>query len=180
MKIYTRTGDSGETSLFDGTRVPKHDLRVVAYGEVDELNAAVGLAAAHVAHPDVAALLPEIERDLFAMGGQLSNPLEKSPKKVAKSAIEPERVQALERAIDALDQGLPPLRRFILPGGSSGGGLLHLARAICRRAERAVVALDREQGVNPVVLQYLNRLSDYLFTAARAENQRAGVPEIEW
>jgi cob(I)alamin adenosyltransferase len=180
VKIYTRTGDQGQTSLFDGSRVPKDELRVCAYGEVDELSAALGLAHAQVTHPDVAALLPEIERDLFAIGGQLANPTQQSPRKVAKSALDPGRVERLEQAIDALEQTLLPLKRFILPGGSVGGAALHLARAVCRRAERAVVALDRAHAVNPVLLQYLNRLSDYLFVAARAENRQAGAPEMEW
>lgn len=180
MKIYTKTGDAGETSLFDGSRVPKDDLRVTAYGEVDELNAAVGLAQAHVTHPDVLPLLTEVERDLFALGGQLANPTFLSPKKVAKSELAEDRVQRLEEAIDALEGDLPRLTRFILPGGSVGGAVLHLARAVCRRAERAVVALHSQEAVNPVILQYLNRLSDYLFVAARAENRRAGAVEVEW
>ncbi|MFN2431416.1 MAG: cob(I)yrinic acid a,c-diamide adenosyltransferase [Gemmatimonadota bacterium] len=180
MKIYTRTGDAGETSLFDGTRVSKDDLRVRAYGEVDELNAALGVAHASATHPEVLALLPELERDLFALGGQLANPAERSPRKVAKSALGHERVERLEQAIDALEEELPPLKRFILPGGSPGGAALHLARAVCRRAERAVVSLGRAETVSPVVFQYLNRLSDWLFVAARAENRRAGVEEVEW
>jgi cob(I)alamin adenosyltransferase len=180
VKIYTRTGDAGETSLFDGSRVPKDDPRVAAYGEVDELNAAIGLAHAHVSHAEVSALLLEIERDLFAVGGQLANPRERSPKKMAKSTLGPDRIERLEAAIDALEATLPPLKRFILPGGVPGGAALHLARAVCRRAERAVVALGRAETLNPLLFQYLNRLSDYLFVAARAENLRAGVAETEW
>jgi cob(I)alamin adenosyltransferase len=180
VKIYTRTGDQGETSLFDGSRVPKDEARVVAYGEVDELNAAVGLAQSQASHPDVLGLLAEVERDLFAIGGQLANPAGSSPKKVAKSALGEERVRRLEEAIDALEAELPPLKRFILPGGSPGGAALHFARAVCRRAERAVVTLARSEPVGPTVLAYLNRLSDYLFVAARAENRAAGAPEIEW
>ncbi len=180
MKIYTRTGDEGDTSLFDGSRVPKDDPRVRAYGEVDELNAALGLAASLAGHPPVLELLRVVERDLFRLGGQLANPTLQSPKKVAKSELPEGRVEALEKAIDALEETLPPLRRFILPGGSRGGAALHLARAVCRRAERAVVSLGRESEVNPLVIRYLNRLSDYLFVAARAENRLAGEPEIEW
>lgn len=180
MKIYTRTGDAGETSLFDGARVAKDDLRIVAFGEVDELNAALALAQAHASHPGVLPLLVDIERDLFAIGGQLANPQQRSPKKVAKSALDPARVAALEHSIDALDTELPPLQRFILPGGAPAGAALHLARAVCRRAERAVVTLHRHDPVNPVILEYLNRLSDWLFTAARAENRRAGAEEVEW
>ncbi len=180
MKIYTRTGDGGETSLFDGTRVPKDDVRVAAYGEVDELNAAIGAARTHVSRGDVSALLGEVERDLFALGGQLANPAGSSPKKVAKSDLPEERVRRLEEAIDALEAGLPPLKRFILPGGSPGGAALHLARAVCRRAERAVVTLACGQPLNPLLLEYLNRLSDYLFVAARAENRAAGSAETEW
>ena len=180
MKLYTRTGDEGQTSLFDGSRVWKDDRRVAAYGDVDELNAALGVAQAHVSHPAVSALLVELERDLFAVGGQLANPAAASPKKVAKSALGEERVRRLEEAIDELETTLPPLKRFILPGGSPGGATLHLARAVCRRAERAVVALAREQELNPLLLRYLNRLSDYLFVAARAENALRGASETEW
>lgn len=180
MKVYTRTGDGGETSLFDGTRVSKDDPRVAAYGEVDELNAALGLARAQVSHPAVTAVLLEVARDLFAVGGQLANPAGASPKKVAKSALPADRVRRLEQAIDALEETLPPLKRFILPGGSAGGAALHLARAICRRAERAVVSLARLEPLDGILLEYLNRLSDYLFVAARAENRRAGAPETEW
>jgi cob(I)alamin adenosyltransferase len=180
LKIYTRTGDAGETSLFDGTRVSKDDLRVAAYGEVDELNAAIGFARTHVSRADVSALLAEVQRDLFGVGGQLANPAGSSPKKVAKSALSEGSVQRLEEAIDALEAGLPPLKRFILPGGSMGGAALHLARAVCRRAERAVVSLGRQEPLNPVLLEYVNRLSDYLFVAARAECQSAGFPEIQW
>jgi cob(I)alamin adenosyltransferase len=180
VKIYTRTGDLGETSLFDGTRVPKDDRRVAAYGDVDELNAAIGLAQAGVTHPDVLVLLAEIEGDLFALGGQLANPTRRSPRKVAKSRLAADRVLRLEQAIDGLEASLPPLKRFILPGGSPAGAALHLARAVCRRAERSVVALSREEDVDPLLLQYLNRLSDYLFVAARSENRLAGAPETEW
>jgi cob(I)alamin adenosyltransferase len=180
LKIYTRTGDRGETSLFDGRRVSKDDLRVAAYGEVDELNAFLGRAAAEVSRAEVQELLREIQSDLFAVGGQLANPLQRSPKKVEKSALDAGRIERLERAIDLLEEALPPLKRFILPGGSPGGALLHVARAICRRAERTVVSLDRQEPVNPLILSYLNRLSDYLFVAARAENERAGAREVEW
>ena len=180
MKIYTRTGDAGETSLFDGRRVPKDESRVAAYGEVDELNAAIGLALAHVAHPAVAVLLPDVQRDLFALGGQLANPGGASPRKVAKSELPAARVQRLEDAIDALEATLPALKRFVLPGGSPGGATLHLARAVCRRAERAVVSLGREEPLNPLLLQYINRLSDYLFVAARAENRMARADEVAW
>jgi cob(I)alamin adenosyltransferase len=180
VKIYTRTGDAGETSLFDGTRVPKDDLRVRAYGEVDELNAAIGAAAVHASHPDVRAALAAVGRDLFAVGGQLANPLRRSPKKVARSELPAARIEQIEASIDALEADLPALKRFILPGGGPAGAALHLARAVCRRAERAVVALAREDGVAPEVLAYLNRLSDWLFTAARVENRRAGIPEVEW
>ena len=180
MRVYTRTGDAGETSLFDGTRVAKDDGRVAAYGDVDELSAAVGAARARVGIPETAALLAEIQRDLFAIGGQLANPAERSPKKVAKSALGADRVERLERAIDELEGALPPIKRFILPGGSPAAAALHVARAVCRRAERTVVGLARLEPLSPVVLPYLNRLSDYLFTAARAENRRAGMAEVEW
>ena len=177
MKIYTKTGDTGDTSLFGGLRVRKDDVRVDAYGEVDELNAWLGLARAS-GSGGLDAELEQISRDLFALGAQLADPGEKLAPRVAKAAIVDADVERLEQLIDRLEAELPPLRRFILPGGGSAGAALHVARTVCRRAERRMVALDPP--VDGVLLRYVNRLSDLLFVMARVVNQRAGAPETEW
>ena len=174
MKIYTRTGDAGETSLFDGTRVKKDDARVDAYGEVDELNAWLGLVRAASSDPELDEELVRIQRDLFALGAQLADPADKIAERVTKAALGDEEVARLERLIDRLEQDLPPLRRFILAGGTPAGAALHVARTVCRRAERRMVAL--QPPVDPVLLRYVNRLSDLLFVLARAVNHRAGAP----
>lgn len=179
MKIYTRTGDNGETSLFDGRRVSKADLRVDAYGEVDELNAAIGAVLAGGVDADIAAMLESIERDLFAVGGRLADPDHKVAGRVQKVAVGAAEVGRLEQWIDRLEAELPPLRRFILPGGSPAGAALHVARTVCRRAERRLTSLGPDEVENDV-RAYVNRLSDFLFVAARAVNRRAGVPELEW
>jgi cob(I)alamin adenosyltransferase len=179
VKIYTKTGDAGETSLFDQTRVSKADPRVDAYGEVDELNACLGLARAAGVDADVAASIDAIQKQLFALGARLADPSAKIAARVAKAAITEADVAALEQTIDRLETELPPLRRFILPGGAPAGAQLHLARTVCRRAERRVIALGPAE-VEPILVVYLNRLSDLLFVMARAVNHRAAVPEIEW
>jgi cob(I)alamin adenosyltransferase len=179
VKIYTKTGDTGQTSLFDNTRVSKADARVDAYGEVDELNACLGVVLAAGVRDDIASEVLAIQRDLFAVGARLADPAERIAGRVAKAAVAEEDVQRLERCIDRLDGELPPLRRFILPGGTQGGALLHLARTVCRRAERRVVGLG-PNAVEPIVVIYLNRLSDLLFTMARAVNHHARVHEVEW
>ena len=179
MKIYTRTGDAGETSLFDGTRVPKTHPRVVAYGDVDELQAALGVSAASGLDPALADMIVSIQRDLFALGARLADPAHRIAPRVSKVVISDESVERLERWIDRLDSELPPLRHFILSGGSAAGASLHLARTVCRRAERAVLALGSD-AVEPIVIVYINRLSDLLFVMARAANHRAGVAETEW
>lgn len=179
MKIYTKTGDAGETSLFDGTRVPKTHPRVVAYGEVDELQAVLGVSAAAELQPALADMIVAIQRDLFALGARLADPAHRIATRVAKVVISNESVERLEGWIDRLESELPPLRHFILSGGSTGGASLHLARTVCRRAERAVLALGAD-AVEPIVLAYLNRLSDLLFVMARAANHHAGVAETEW
>jgi cob(I)alamin adenosyltransferase len=179
MKIYTKTGDSGETSLFDNTRVSKADPRVDAYGEVDELNACLGAARAAGVDTDVAGLIESLQKDLFALGARLADPSARIAPRVDKVTIDAATVQRLEQAIDRLEETLPPLRRFILPGGSPAGALLHLARTVCRRAERRVIALGADV-VDPMLVVYLNRLSDLLFVVARAVNHRAGIPETEW
>jgi cob(I)alamin adenosyltransferase len=179
VKIYTKTGDAGETSLFDNTRVSKADPRVEAYGEVDELNACLGVACAAGLDADLTSVLTAIQRDLFAVGARLADPSSRIAARVEKAAVSQDDVERLEQTIDRLEETLPPLRRFILPGGSSAGALLHLARTVCRRAERRAIALGPD-AVEPLVLVYLNRLSDLLFVVARAANHRAGVPETEW
>ena len=178
MKIYTKTGDRGETSLFDGTRVRKTDPRVAAYGDVDELQAALGVAAAHAPDQELADMVIALQRDLFALGARLADPAHKIAPRVSKIVIDDASITRLEGWIDGLEERMPPLRHFILSGGSPPGASLHLARTVCRRAERAVLSLGND--VEPVVLVYLNRLSDLLFVMARAANHRAGVPETEW
>jgi cob(I)alamin adenosyltransferase len=179
VKIYTRTGDSGDTGLFDGTRVTKADPRVAAYGDVDELNAWLGLVRANGPGDDLGAMLEQIQRDLFALGARLADPSKKIAERVTKAAITPEDIARLEASIDRLEAELPPLRRFILAGGCPVGATLHVARTVCRRAERGMVGLGPE-AFEPELLTYINRLSDLLFVMARASNHRAGVPETNW
>jgi cob(I)alamin adenosyltransferase len=179
VKIYTRTGDSGDTALFDGTRVLKSDPRVAAYGDLDELNARLGLAIAHLNDEDVAPKLRQVQRDLFAIGARLADPSHRIAGRVTKAVISDEDIARLEGWIDGFDAGLATLRRFILAGGSPAGASLHVARTVCRRAERAMVGLG-DQAFENELLRYVNRLSDLLFTMARAVNQRAGMPEVEW
>jgi cob(I)alamin adenosyltransferase len=181
MKIYTRTGDQGDTALFGGGRVPKDDPRVVAYGDVDELNSAMGLVRATEPVELFEPVLESIQRDLFSIGGQLATP---DPSRVAKALMKadlsPERVIELERLMDAADHELPPLRAFVLPAGTPKAAALHLARTVCRRAERSVVHLAHESQVPQLFIVYLNRLSDLLFTLARLANHRAGVNDVTW
>ena len=179
MKIYTKTGDDGETSLFDNSRVSKANARVNAYGEVDELNACLGAARAAGLDADLAGLVEGLQKELFAVGARLADPGKRIAGHVNKAAVGEDDIARLEQAIDRLEAELPPLRRFILPGGSPAGAVLHLARTICRRAERCVVGLGPGAVESPVIV-YLNRLSDLLFVMARAANHRAGVPETEW
>jgi cob(I)alamin adenosyltransferase len=179
MKIYTRTGDAGDTSLFDGTRVQKSDARVAAYGDVDELGAWIGFAAALLPDVELHGMLQRIQRDLFALGARLADPAHRIAGRVEKVAVGDADVRRLEEWIDRLEAGLPPLRRFILAGGTQGGAALHVARTVCRRAERAMVALGRD-ALEPALLVYVNRLSDLLFVMARAANHRAGSPELDW
>ena len=179
MRIYTKTGDSGETSLFDQTRVPKSHPRVEAYGDVDELNACLGAARAAGADPDLDGALETIQRQLFAVGARLADPAAKIAARVEKATVQAADVERLEKWIDSFEQALPPLRKFILPGGSVCGAWLHLSRTVCRRAERRVVGLG-EAAVEPIVVVYLNRLSDLLFVMARTASHRQGSPEAEW
>jgi cob(I)alamin adenosyltransferase len=181
MRIYTRTGDEGETGLFGGGRVRKDDPRVTAYGEVDELNSAIGVARAAEPAQLFDAELEAIQRDLFSIGGQLATPdPEKVRKALEKAALSTERVGDFERAMDAADAELPPLRAFVLPAGTPKAAALHLARTVCRRAERGVISLAREHPVPTLFVVYLNRLSDYLFTLARLANHRAGRGDVTW
>jgi cob(I)alamin adenosyltransferase len=182
VKIYTGTGDGGETALMGGGRVSKDHIRVQAYGEVDETNAAVGFARTCAPAEFEDALLAAIQRDLFTIGGRLAAPEPdrlKEPQR-AKVAVVPERIAALERAIDDATAELPPLAAFVLPGGTPKAAALHLARAVSRRAERAVVRLSHVEEVPGEVLVYLNRLSDLLFVLARLANRRAGTPDVTW
>jgi cob(I)alamin adenosyltransferase len=183
VKIYTRTGDAGDTGLFDGTRVLKSDPRVGSYGDVDELNAWLGLVRteASLDGPDtrMIAMVEQIQRDLFGLGARLADPANKIAGRVTKAAVTEEDISRLEGWIDLLETELPPLRRFILAGGSRTGAALHVARTICRRAERSIVGLGVD-AIEPVLIVYMNRLSDLLFVMARAANRRAGAAETEW
>ena len=180
MKIYTRAGDQGRTRLVDGSEVGKDHLRVQAYGDVDELNALLGLVRAGSPDLELSSLLEGVQRDLFALGAQLADPRSQVGERKEKATLTAERVTRLESAIDARDLVLPPLRAFILPGGSPLGALLHVARTACRRAERATVALAQTAPLDPLILVYLNRLSDLLFVLARHVNQMASRPEETW
>ncbi len=179
MKIYTKTGDGGETSLFGGGRVPKDDARVEAYGAVDELNAAIGLARALAPAAEVDVELARIQAELFAVGAELATPHD-ARAHGALPGVRGEWAEALERRMDRWDEELAALTAFVLPGGTSAAAALHVARATCRRAERRSVALSHLAHIDPAVVVYLNRLSDFLFEAARAENLRAGVAETLW
>jgi cob(I)alamin adenosyltransferase len=181
VKIYTKTGDAGDTGLFGGGRVQKDDPRVEAYGEVDELNAVLGLARAMEPLPRVDEILVPVQRDLFSIGALLATPdLDKMEKHLAKASIDERRIGDLERAIDDCEKELEPLRAFIIPGGSRKGAVLHVARTVCRRAERRVVTLQRDVEIPSLVVIYLNRLSDLLFMLARVANVRTGAGEVTW
>lgn len=180
MKLYTKTGDRGETGLIDGSRVGKDHPRVAAYGDVDELNATLGVLRAEAGGTSLDTLLRDIQRDLFAVGAQLADPRSRVGSQKAKAALTEAHVARLEAEIDAREGQVPALKVFILPGGSPLGAVLHLARTVCRRAERSAVALSRQDSVDPLIVVYLNRLSDLLFVAARLENHLSGSPEDPW
>jgi len=180
MKIYTRTGDDGSTGLFGGGRVQKSDTRVEAYGDVDELGSVLGLAGAELMSEDARALLLDIQSRLFDLGAELASTPGKDVDLGAVPRIDAESVAILERAIDTAEEPLPPLKTFVLAGGSPGARWLHLARTVCRRAERHLVRLSQAEPVRVEVIHYLNRLSDLLFVLARAENHRAGVEDQPW
>ena len=171
-KIATRTGDKGETGLGDGSRVPKDHRRVVALGEVDELNSALGVLLAETLPEEVQAAFHEVQHDLFDLGGELSIP--------GHTLLKPARVAFLDQALAAWNKDLAPLKEFVLPGGSRAAAAAHLARTVCRRAERSVVALGRKEAVAEPVRQYLNRLSDLLFVAGRVLNRAAGGGDVQW
>jgi len=171
-KITTRTGDAGETGLGDGSRVPKDHRRITALGDIDEINSALGLVLAEDLPPELRAALSEVQHDLFDLGGELSIP--------GHSLLKPGRVAVLEQHLEAWNRDLAPLKEFILPGGSRAAAAAHLARTVCRRAERSVVALAKKEKVSAPARQYLNRLSDLLFVAARALNRAAGLGDVQW
>jgi cob(I)alamin adenosyltransferase len=181
LKIYTRTGDAGSTALFGGGRVSKDHIRVIAYGDVDELNSLIGLVRATPPEAFEDALLESIQRDLFSIGGHLATPdPDKVRKALEKATLSDDRVAEFERVIDAADRTLAPLTAFVLPAGSPKAAILHLARTVCRRAERQVVHLAAQETVPELFLVYLNRLSDLLFTLARLANHQADVGDVTW
>ena len=181
LKIYTKTGDDGDTGLFGGGRVPKDHPRVSAYGEIDELNAVIGVARSVDVMPRIDEVLAPVQRDLFSLGALLATPdLEKMREQLTKARISDARIAQLEQAIDDGESELEPLKAFILPGGTPKAAALHVARTVCRRAERAVIHLQRDTEVPQIVIIYLNRLSDLLFVLARVANRRAGAGEVTW
>jgi cob(I)alamin adenosyltransferase len=177
LKIYTKGGDRGETGLVGGARVGKDDPRVAIYGDIDELNSVLGVARAQGLPQEVEAKIERIQAELFTLGSQLATP---DPDRPGAQRVQAEWVAAMEAEIDAADAELPRLRNFLLPGGVPGAAQLHLARAVCRRAERALVALGRRAALDPLVEVYVNRLSDWLFVMARAVNHRSGAVEPLW
>ncbi|OGS71158.1 MAG: ATP:cob(I)alamin adenosyltransferase [Flavobacteria bacterium RIFCSPLOWO2_12_FULL_35_11] len=186
MKIYTKTGDKGKTSLFGGTRVPKYHLRIEAYGTVDELNSYIGLIRDQKIDPHTTEILLKIQNELFTLGSMLATPPEKEILKSGKERLNinkvgEESVELLENEIDQMNESLPPMSHFILPGGHTTVSFCHITRCICRRAERITTLLNDESTINPQILVYLNRLSDYLFVLARKltiDNQALEIPWI--
>jgi cob(I)alamin adenosyltransferase len=179
MKIYTKTGDKGTTALVGGRRVSKGDLKIESYGTVDELNSWIGLVRDQPVNESRRDLLKEIQDRLFTIGADLASEPEQIRKKLIPSLVE-EDITLLENEMDQMDTGLPPLRAFVLPGGNQSVSFAHLARTVCRRAERLVIRLSEEEEVNPMVIKYLNRLSDYLFVLSRKMTQELGSEEITW
>lgn len=179
MKIYTKTGDDGTTSLFDGTRVPKNDLRIDAYGDVDELNSCLGVLRAKTgSFQDVQGLITTIQADLFALGAKLANPTQRKQKQ--KANFSADKITYLEQAIDKCESEIDPITEFMLPGGSEASAFCDLARTVCRRAERKMITLNHQESVDPSLLIYMNRLSDLLFMMARTLNKRSGVKDLAW
>jgi cob(I)alamin adenosyltransferase len=178
MKIYTKTGDKGDTSLFGGQRVPKDALRIEAYGTVDELNSVLGVVLADNTNERIAEILTHVQNQLFDLGADLATPRSVAAKTIKR--IEPKDAHSLEKIIDSLQSHLKPLRSFVLPGGSPVAARIHFARTVCRRVERVVVRLSRNEDIGEAIMVYLNRLSDLLFILARYANHAAGVQEIKW
>ena len=179
MKIYTKVGDNGTTGLFGGPRVPKDHLRVQAYGDVDELNSSLGLARADCSDPELGAILGRLQNQLFDLGSELATPDQAhAPKRVP--TVNESEIEQMEHEMDHFDEELEPLRAFVLPAGARLAAQLHVARTVCRRAERSAVTLAHDENVSAEALKFLNRLSDLLFTLARAANHRAGVAEVKW
>ncbi|NUQ37411.1 MAG: cob(I)yrinic acid a,c-diamide adenosyltransferase [Caldilineales bacterium] len=178
MKIYTKTGDLGETGLFGGRRVPKHHLRIDTYGTVDETNSLLGLAASLCPDPALRSVIERVQGELFELGADLATPADTASAHIVRVAAA--NVARLEEEIDAWEAELPPLAHFILPGGSQAGAAVHIARTVCRRAERLLTALAAAEPVSPNAQRYLNRLSDWLFVLARLLNHRLGEAETPW
>ncbi len=178
MKIYTKTGDEGQTSLFAGGRVNKDHVRLHAYGTVDELNSVLGMARVYPLDAELSQWLERVQMELFHVGADLATPLDAEASWVVR--VDAAMVEALEHEIDTLEAELVPLKNFIVPGGTPAAATLHFARTVCRRAERWLVTLSHESEINPYCKQYLNRLSDWLFVLARAANQRAGTSDVVW
>jgi cob(I)alamin adenosyltransferase len=180
MKIYTKTGDKGETSLFGGDRVSKDDLRIQSYGTVDELNSLLGVVLSELKTEELRPVIIKIQNDLFTLGSDLATPVEKGNKGFVIPRIDEKFVLYLEEFIDKYDRQLPELKNFILPGGLKSAALLHVARSVCRRAERETVTLSKNVEIGVQIIVYLNRLSDFLFVLARFENHRNGSQELNW
>ncbi len=180
MKIYTKTGDKGETSLFGGERVWKNNLRIECYGTVDELNAILGIALTEIKNKEIIDVLNKIQNELFVVGSDLATPKKETGNQPNVPRISKEHIERLEKQIDSFDSRLPELRNFILPGGSKGASTLHLGRTVCRRAERLVVHLVNEEKISEEIVVYLNRLSDLLFVLSRFENFTSKIEDICW
>ncbi len=178
MKIYTKTGDEGKTSLFGGERVDKNNIRIKAYGTVDELNSVIGLALSEKVDKRTNEILSNVQQTLFIIGGELATP--ENVKSSAIKSISTDDISLIEKGIDEFELELSPLKNFILPGGSKTAATLHFARTVCRRAEREIVEIDQKEKVNQKIIIYINRLSDLLFVIARFENHVSSTPEIEW
>jgi cob(I)alamin adenosyltransferase len=178
MKIYTKKGDKGETGLVGGKRISKSSLRIKAYGTVDELNSVIGICLAKIKDADTIKLLTEIQKDLFAIGGQLATAAGKLKKE--KAVVKEERITEFERFIDKCMEEAGPIKTFILPGGTEAASFTHLARTVCRRAETLIVELAEKEPVDNTIIKYINRLSDLLFAIARSLNKKSGIQEVPW
>lgn len=180
MKIYTKTGDKGETGLFGGKRVQKSSIRITAYGTIDELNAALGLALCYIQNEKVKTIVQKLQHQLFVVGADLATPLEIESKNISIPRVSAEEIKVAETAIDSFEKELEPLQYFILPGGSKAAAQLHVARTICRRAEREVVLLAQQEEINQNIVIFTNRISDLLFVLSRIENKTSGIPDQKW